>query len=256
MNREYQPRIYRADSGAPDLRAWRLVLAETDLHLQAEQVLLEASQAAAREARSQVEREIARRPEFLSSLAPLPAPPDASPVVARMYAAGALAGVGPMAAVAGAIAQYVGEALEPLSREVIVENGGDLFLSTQRERVVAVYAGPSPLSGRIGIVVPAGTRGGICTSSATVGPSYSAGRADAAVVLAADAALADAVASGLGNRVLRSEDAQAAVEWALTVPGVQGALVVIGAILAAGGQVVLRRLERPQGEGLGPRRST
>ncbi len=242
MKSEYQPRIYRADSGAPDLQAWRVVIEETDLHLQAERVLLEPAREAAREARSQVEREIGRRPEFLTSLAPLPAPPDAPPVVARMYAAAALAGVGPMAAVAGAIAQYVGEALEPLSQEVIVENGGDLFLSTQQERVVAVHAGRSPLSGRVGIVVPAGMRGGICTSSATVGPSFSAGRADAAVVLAGDAALADAVASGLGNRVLRPEDAEAAVEWALTVTGVQGALVVIGATLGAGGQMVLRRL--------------
>lgn len=242
MKSEYQPRVYRAESGAPDLQAWRLVIGETDLHLQAAQVLVEPSREAAREARAQVEREIARRPEFLTSLAPLPAPADAPPVVAGMYAAGALAGVGPMAAVAGAIAQYVGEALEPLSPEVIVENGGDIFLHTQQERVVAVHAGRSPLSGRVGIVVPAGTRGGICTSSGTVGHSYSAGQADAAVVLASDAAMADAVASGLGNRVLRPEDAETAVEWALTVPGVWGVLVVIGVTLAASGQVVLRRL--------------
>ena len=68
------------------------------------------------------------------------------------------------------------------------------------------------------------------------------GRADAAVVVAPDAALADAAATGLGNRVLRPEDAEEAVNWALTVPGVSGALVICGMALAAGGEVALRRL--------------
>jgi ApbE superfamily uncharacterized protein (UPF0280 family) len=190
-----------------------------------------------------VRREIARRPEFLSALQPLEAPEDAEPVPARMYAAAAVAGVGPMAAVAGAIAQYVGEALASQSAQVIVENGGDLYLNTARERVIALGAGQSPLSGRVGVVVPAGTVGGVCTSSGTVGHSYSAGAAEAAVVVAADAALADAVASGLGNRVQVAGDAEAAVAWALGRPGVGGAVVVIGATLAAGGEVELRRID-------------
>jgi ApbE superfamily uncharacterized protein (UPF0280 family) len=242
MSQGYQPRIYRADQGAEDLVAWRIVIEETDLHIQAEQELRLVSLGAAREARSQVQREIARRPEFLTSLHPVCAPEHTAPVPAGMCAAAAVAGVGPMAAVAGAIAQYVGEALKARSRQVIVENGGDLYLCTARERIVALGAGASPLSGRIGLLIPAGTVGGVCTSSATVGHSYSAGRADAAVVLAPDAALADAVASGLGNRVQVAGDAERAVQWALGLPGVEGALVVVGATLAAGGKVELRRL--------------
>ena len=238
----YQPRTYRAESGGEDLVAWRIVLAETDLHLQAERELRELSLEAAREARAQVEREIARRPEFATSLHPLLAPEEAAPLVAEMYAAAALAGVGPMAAVAGAIAEYVGVALEAESPQVIVENGGDIFLATARERLVAIRAGQSPFSGKLALVLAPGTRGGVCTSSGTVGHSYSAGRADAAVIVASDAALADAAASGLGNRVLRPEDAEEAVAWALTVPDVTGALVVCGMQLAAGGAVELRRL--------------
>lgn len=242
MNTPYQPRTYRGDSGAEDLVAWRIVIAETDLHLQAERELRELSLAAAREARGQIEREIARRPEFATSLHPVEAPEDAAPLVAEMYAAAALAGVGPMAAVAGAVAQWVGEALLPESAQVIVENGGDIFLATEAERLVAIQAGRSPFSGKLALVMAPGTRAGVCTSSGTVGHSYSAGRADAAVVVAENAALADAVASGLGNRVLVPEDAEGAVQWALEVAGVTGALVVCGLQLAAGGGVELRRV--------------
>ena len=244
MSSGYQPRIYRADQAAEDLVAWRVVIEETDLHIQAERELRELSLATAREARGQVQREIARRPEFLTSLQPLCAPEDAEVVPAVMYAAAAVVGVGPMAAVAGAVAQYVGESLEGESREVIVENGGDVYLHTARERVIAVGAGESPLSGRVGLVARAGMVGGVCTSSGTVGYSYSAGRADAALIVAADAALADAAASGLGNRVHGPDDAEGAVAWALGLPGVDGALVVIGATLAAGGKVELRRIDK------------
>lgn len=242
MGTPYQPRTYRADRGGEDLVAWRITLAETDLHIQAERKLHELSLTAAREARAQVEQEMARQPEFATSLHPLPAREAAPPVVAGMYAAAACAGVGPLAAVAGAIAHYVGEALETESGQVIVENGGDIFLHTACERLVGIVAGRSPFSGKVALVMGPGTRCGVCTSSGILGHSYSMGRADAAVVVAPDAALADATASALGNRVLRPEDAEEAVNWALTVPGVSGALVICGMALAAGGEVALRRL--------------
>ncbi len=243
MSSGYQPRTYRADQAAEDLVPWRIVVEETDLHIQAELELWDSSRQATRTARGQVEREIARRPEFSTSLQPLYASENAEEVTARMYAATAVAGVGPMAAVAGAIAQYVGEALAAGSGQVLVENGGDVYLNITRERVIALGAGQSPLSGRVGLVAPAGFVGGVCTSSGTVGHSYSAGRADAAVIVAADAAFADAAATALGNRVQLADDAEAAVQWALSLPGVEGALVVIGATLAAGGKVELRRID-------------
>jgi ApbE superfamily uncharacterized protein (UPF0280 family) len=110
-----------------------------------------------------------------------------------------------MAAVAGAIAEYVGRALLPLSEEVIVENGGDIFIFSKRERLAAVYAGDSPLSGRLAVALKPrggpGTAGafGVCHSSGTVGHSLSFGKADAALVISEDCALADAAATRLGN---------------------------------------------------------
>jgi ApbE superfamily uncharacterized protein (UPF0280 family) len=148
-----------------------------------------------------------------------------------------------MAAVAGAIAGAVGRELRLHSREVLVENGGDLFLDLAQDAVVGIFAGGSPFTGQIALRVRAQNSPlGICTSSGTVGPSLSYGRADAATAMAPDPALADAVATALGNRIHGPEDLQAAVEWARSVPGVRGALAILGDRLAAAGEVELVEL--------------
>ncbi len=83
---------------------------------------------------------------------------------------------------------------------------------------------------------------GVCTSSGTVGHSLSFGKADAACVLAANAALADATASGLGNRVPDAAAIPAALDWAAAVPGLLGAIVIVGDKRGAWGQVELKPL--------------
>lgn len=160
-----------------------------------------------------------------------------------MLDASAVAGTGPMAAVAGAIAQAVGKALLPRSRNVTVENGGDVFLAGTHMRVVAIVAGKSPLSGRLGIRIRPEAGMGICTSSGTYGHSLSFGKADAAVVCAPNAALADAAATMLGNRCKKAEDLGDAVEWAAGLPGVTGAAAVLGDAFAAAGALELTALE-------------
>ncbi len=145
-----------------------------------------------------------------------------------------------MAAVAGAIAERVGRGLMPESTEVVVENGGDLFMSITRPRRVAVFAGESPLSMKLALeIAPGETPLGIATSSATVGPSVNFGKADAAVVLAPNAALADAAATALGNRVRSRGDLEPALAWVLGIEGVRGALVVLGDQFAAQGGIDL-----------------
>lgn len=68
-------------------------------------------------------------PDFKLTLSPHPVLPGA-PVIAEAMAASAnLAGVGPMAAVAGAFAEFVGRDLMKVCAEVIVENGGDIAAS-------------------------------------------------------------------------------------------------------------------------------
>lgn len=187
---------------------------------------------------------IAAHPEFATALRPLDLPTgEINPLVTSMYRAAQLAHVGPMAAVAGTVAQAVGVALLPHTHRVMVENGGDLFIDADREVTIAIYAGRSKLNGKIALRLDADELPlAVCTSSGLVGPSLSYGQAQAATVIAADAALADAVATALGNRVSSSEDIKPALEWAVSLEGVTGALAIVQDNLGIMGDVKLVRL--------------
>ena len=184
-----------------------------------------------------------RYPEWRDSLVPVAAVefPLAPPLARQMMAASEVAGVGPMAAVAGALAEAVGRDLIALSPELVVENGGDIFLTGRSEYCLAVFAGTSPLSGRIGIKVsaPHPFTCGVCTSSARVGHSLSFGRADAVTIVADNTALADAVATAMANRVQKKTDLARVIEKALALDGISGAVAVMGSDLAAGGDLEL-----------------
>lgn len=236
----YEPRTYRDFDDGGRFKAFRVVVEQSDLYVKALAHLEKETEELVRQCRSDIEAAIIRRPEFLTSLEPLEADPADAPVAVKMIRACQKAGVGPMAAVAGAVAEYVGRALLPLSREIIVENGGDIFLMVSGPVVVGMYAGKSPLNNRFGIKIEATPLPiGICTSSAKIGPSLSLGKADCATIVSRDVALADAVATGLGNRIQRPKDLTPALEWAVSVPGVDGALAVLNDKLAAVGDIEL-----------------
>lgn len=148
-----------------------------------------------------------------------------------------------MAGVAGAMAGFVGAALLAFTPEVVVENGGDIFLQTSSERKIGIFAGASPLNMRVGIRVPAERQPlGVCTSSATVGPSLSLGRADAVCVISPSATLADAAATALGNIVQGKDDIERALEAGRKIPGVEGAVIIVGDVLGAWGGYELVKL--------------
>lgn len=214
---------------------------ESDLWIQADLEARDRAETLLLEARIQVEGYAREHPLFFTTHTPMPLDRVAPKVVDWMLRAGEAVQVGPMAAVAGAIARYVGEGLLSTGcGEVVVENGGDLYLRARRELLVGLYAGRSPLSGRLALrMEPGDMPVGVATSSATVGHSWSYGRADAACVVADDAALADAAATALGNRVHTQADMELAIEWALSVQGVRGALLVLGRTLAARGRIQL-----------------
>ncbi len=226
------------------LKAFTVRVKETDLWIQAERNLAEQAVESVLRHRRGLEAYIRERPEFLDSLTPLPPDPLAPPLARAMLEAGRDAGTGPMAAVAGALAQAVAGDLLEFSPQVAVENGGDIYLALGRDTTVGLWAGRSPLSGRLGLKVAAQEMPlAVCTSSGTVGHSLSLGRADAATVVAKDAALADAAATALGNRARGRGDLAPALEWVQTVPGVLGALLVLEDRLAAWGQMCLTELE-------------
>ncbi len=237
---EYQPRIYRHWIEGKDLVAFNVTEKETDLYIRATSNLAKKARRLVLKYREQLERYIEMNPEFQTSLKPVNVPENAPAIVKEMAEAGTKAGVGPMAAVAGAIAEYAGKELLEFSPEIIVENGGDIFLKILKKRVVGIYAGKSPLTGKIGLEInPKDTPLGVCTSSGTVGHSLSFGQADAVVVLAASATLADAAATAIGNRVKQAGDINKALELARDIAGLKGAVIIIGRDIGAWGEVKL-----------------
>lgn len=238
----YEPRKYRDLFSGRDLVFFNCTVRETDLQVGANRLMTREVRSAVIRRREQLEDYARANPEFLISLSPVEPKPWAPDIVRRMCWAGQRAGVGPMAAVAGAISEFVGrEMLDNwYTREIIVENGGDIFIKTDIPRKVGVYAGNSPLSQTLAIEVrPDQTPLGVCTSAGTVGHSLSFGRADAAVILARDAALSDAVATATANRVVTKDDLERAVAFASDIDGVTGALVIIGDKMAAWGDIKL-----------------
>ena len=196
--------------------------------------------------RTQLRAFLQRYPDWGSSLIPVVAAdfPFAPVLVRQMMAAAKMAGVGPMAAVAGALAEAVGRDLSENSVGVVVENGGDIFLAGKSEYQLAIFAGTSPLSGRLGVrlVDTQPFSCGVCTSSGRVGHSLSLGRADAVTIVAENAALADAVATAVANLVHKKSDLAPAIERALVIDGITGEVAIYGDGLAAGGQVELVEL--------------
>ncbi|MCF6290441.1 MAG: UPF0280 family protein [Desulfobacterales bacterium] len=241
----FRERTYRALVETNGLVSSRVMVAETDLHILAPGEVTGPAREGVYRYRAQLENYIVRNPGFLKSLRPLPADPLAPPIVKQMLAAGLTAGVGPMAAVAGAMAQFVGQDLLAAgSSEIMVENGGDIFVLRNKDCTAAIFAGDSPLNQRVGVKIPAGRMPlGICTSSASVGHSLSLGRADSVTVLSRSTPLADAAATRLGNEVIDKDSINRALEVARTIPGILGVVIIMGSQLGAWGGMDLVRLD-------------
>lgn len=239
----YEERLYRNSFQGANLIFFDVCIFETDLRIGACSDLSDIAREAAGRFREQIEAYIGQFPEFLTSLEPLDSKMEAPEIIMRMLEASRKAGVGPMAAVAGAISEMTGNELLEYSGEVIVENGGDIFLSTKTSRIIGIYAGNSPLSNKLAIEIEPGKSPlGICTSSGTVGHSLSFGKADAALIISKDTFLADAAATAVGNRVRTPDDIENALAFAGSIQGVDGALIIIGDKLGVWGDIKLSQL--------------
>lgn len=239
----YEKRTYRNLVKTDDLVKFEVMVKETDLLVRAERDLSKETRESILKYRHQLETYIAVKPEFQKSLIPLRDDPYAPEIVQEMIQSSQLAHVGPMAAVAGAMAESVSKDLLQLSREVIVENGGDIYLATSRERTIGIYAGDSPLSLKIGIVVkPEETPLGVCTSSGTVGPSLSFGKANAVCILAKSSALADAAATAVGNIIKEKKDIESGLERGREITGVLGTLIIMGEKMGVWGNIKLTQI--------------
>ena len=240
-----QNRTYRRLAMVDRLATFRVIVQETDLMIQAEQNLTELCREEVLTQRGFIEQYINRYPRFKTTLSPWRSDQPTPEIIRLMTAAGEAAGVGPMAAVAGAIAEAVGQVLYRVSGEVVVENGGDIFLALKGDVTIGLFAGASPLSMRIGIRLdPGGEPIAICTSSGTVGHSLSKGHADAVCIVARQCALADAAATAVANRVSGARAIPEAIRFARSIDGVEGVVVVCGEQMGLWGDLQIVRLDK------------
>ena len=206
-------RAYRA-SQQPELVSFQVVIEETDLWVAARQDLSDPMADLARRLRGQIRSYAAVHPEFLTALVPLKTSDKAPEIVQRMCRAGAITGVGPMAAVAGTVAQMVAEEFRGVSPDLLVENGGDTYLFSTRDRHIGILSVPDE-DMRLCVPVRADEFPcSFCASSATIGHSLSFGKADLVVTRSQDASLADAAATALANAMTGAEAMDSVLERA------------------------------------------
>lgn len=238
----YEQRTYRKHMQCEDLVQFNVTDGESDIQFFARSYLRNKAQTEVRKYRRQLIEYIKKHPEFLTSLVPIEPKAFATDIVKHMSLAAAKTGVGPMAAVAGAISQYVGYSLLQYTDEIILENGGDIFIKSPKEKRILINAGESPFSNKIALLIPGGHEPvSICTSSGTVGHAFSFGKTDAAVVVGKDALLADAGATAVGNLVKTPQDIDKGIKFVKTISGIDGVLIIIGDKMGLWGNINLVR---------------
>ncbi len=221
-NRTYRSKILKSG-----LTSFNVTVKETNLHIQADCDLTDKAVQAVLKCREYIEKYIEKNPDFATSLVPISVRGIAPGIINKMINAGKDANVGPMAAIAGSIAEYTGKALLKKSNEVIVENGGDIFIKSNSETVFTIFANQSPLSMKTGIRI--GKREApyaLCTSSGTVGHSLSYGKADAVTIFSASATLADAMATSLGNLIKKPDDIEKVINIGKKIQGILGIVII------------------------------
>ncbi len=233
----YQPRDYRK-SFTDRLKWYNVCVEETDLMIGTDEDCSELVLKTVRTLRKEIYAAIRDNGEFLTSLVPVEYKGEG--VVKAMVEAAKLAEVGPFAAVAGAINDMLAEKLMDKSKQIFIENGGDIYIKSDQDRLIGIYAGNSVLSGKFAIEIQKDLFPvGVCTSSATVGHSFSMGKADAAVVISKTCAVADAFATAFCNRIKKTEDIAPALEWVNGFDEVIGAVAVMNDKIGAIGNIKL-----------------
>ncbi|MBA4319625.1 MAG: hypothetical protein C0412_14590 [Flavobacterium sp.] len=235
----YEPRFYRNWSKSDDLISFEAKVRETDLFICAAKNLKNEALESILRHRASVEKYIEKNPVFLTTLNPVKVENGAPEIIREMANASAKVVVGPMASVAGAIAEFVGKDLLKYSSEVIVENGGDIFIKTSKKRFIGIYAGRSKFTGKIALEISGDeTPLGVCTSSGTVGHSLSFGNANAVVVLSNCTFLADATATAIGNLIKEEKDIPEGIEFAKSINEIKGVVIIKNDKIGIWGHIV------------------
>ena len=178
--------------------------------------------------RKNIEKFILLHPAFASALKPIRLLPEAPPIVQKMAKASKVTGLGPMASVAGTLAQYgVEAAMKAGCTDVLVENGGDMYIASSSPVTIGIYAGKNSIGAQLAFhILPEDLPLSICSSSSEMGHSLSFGNCELATVVAKEAALADSAATLVCNSISKQEDVAQVLDDVGRIEGIQGILVV------------------------------
>ena len=245
---EYKDRNYRSRFAGDNRRWFSVKFLESDLWIGVDSGSYSQSMEADTYAllvdlRRAMDAYLLMDPQYKAAMQPYDAGLEAPDILKEMSRVSHKTGIGPMSAVAGAVALKVAEFLKSKYgvKEVIVENGGDIYADATADMDIAVFAGQSPLSEKVGLHIPASAFPcGICTSSGTVGPSLSLGKADAMLIVCRDVLLADSYATAMANRIKTVNDLQPVIEQIQSIPDILAALAIKGDRLAVSGLYELR----------------
>ena len=237
-------RYYRNSIDQTRLIPFTVKVKESDLFIYADKNLFSEAEKFIKEVRLIIKEYILNYPVFLHTLKPYKIEnKNCNEVIKSMIKNSKKANVGPMASVAGVVAEYVGKKLLKYSKEVIVENGGDIFFKVDEPVSIGVYAGKSPLSMKFAIFIEDVTNPfSVCTSSGSFGHSLSFGKADAVCIVSKNSALADAVATSTANLIKSESDIEKATQYAKSIKGVEGAVIIMNEKASFWGNIEIKEL--------------
>ena len=221
----YQERFYR--HALKGLNTCEVAYKESDLYIVSNNALdQDALKAALIKYYSVIDAYAKEHAEFVTSLTPLIPDASAPCIVQDMTTASRSAGIGPFSTVAGAIAHYLGRDFMDKTDELLIENGGDIFININQPKRIGLYLGESFTKPTLTMTIASrGEPFGICSSSATIGHSLNFGTADLVTIIARDALIADAFATHYSNRIHTQADAHAVLDEAIKNPLIEGIVI-------------------------------
>lgn len=248
---DFQPRTYRTQFNTKRFTGFEVAHLETDLWIGVDpdsfkDEMKTAALEKIKSLREKLDQYIAVEPFFKKSLKSFHPSEIAPNEAVEMAVAAEKAGIGPMSTVAGLFAREVGETLlQNFSiAEMVIENGGDIYVLLKNELTLSVFAGESILSERVGLVIPPEkNKLGICTFAGAVGPSLSYGKADAVVVVCEDVLLADAFATAFGNKVKTPNDVEKVINQSEKYPEILSLLIICEDKIGIKGEYEMRILK-------------
>jgi len=214
------------------LREYNFLIDESKIHIKCDnEKAIKAAVKAIKQHREHLVEFIRQHPDFPFKLKPIANYGNASRIVKIMMGSSKAADVGPMASVAGALADIGLEAmLREKARVAVVEDGGEIAVFTEKPIVISIFSSNTALSSKIGFLLKREDCPiGVATSSSKTGHALSFGEADSVTVVADNASLADAAATAICNSVV-GEDVEESIrrglERARAIKGIRGVLII------------------------------